>query len=546
MKESDTFHIGLCMAGAISAGAYSAGVMDYLLEALEEWEARRGEDGIPEHRVLISAIGGASAGGMTALMTAAAVNFPIGKVKLDPDNLLKEQPQNPFFHSWVDLTKEDMFAVMLDKSDLNEKEIYSLFNSNFIDEIANRTIRSNLKAWLPKAYIPNNLKVFATLTNLEGFKAAIPFTSASGVQTYVISSHNDYGCFELNPIDPVSTGWIPLSFKDNINTTIAKEVAMATGAFPVGLRARKVSRPKKYIDQLSWLKDNIDASTIINEPYNTLNIDGGLINNEPFERVREILSGITGQHKTEEMNNYNVNKSTVILIDPFPSELEKFNADDHLFKVVGSTFSAMLSQLRIKPKDLIDAMSTECAGQYLIAPTRCIKNAEGEDVRTEGSKAIAGGSFGGFGGFIDKEFRIHDYLLGRANCEKFLLDYFTVPADTNNPIFIKGYLNADRSKFTSLKTNGLQIIPIFKKRVNPFPLAKFSSGTDWPVSSDRKINEYRPLIKKRIQSIILNANNWDFLTKALLWIGLKVVINRKVAGLVLGEIKKSFRKHQQL
>ncbi|WP_374163184.1 hypothetical protein [Arcticibacter sp. MXS-1] len=33
-----TFHAGLCMAGAVSAGAYTAGVMDYLLEALENWE----------------------------------------------------------------------------------------------------------------------------------------------------------------------------------------------------------------------------------------------------------------------------------------------------------------------------------------------------------------------------------------------------------------------------------------------------------------------------------------------------------------------------
>jgi hypothetical protein len=32
--DQDTFYVGLCMAGAVSAGAYTAGVMDYLLEAL--------------------------------------------------------------------------------------------------------------------------------------------------------------------------------------------------------------------------------------------------------------------------------------------------------------------------------------------------------------------------------------------------------------------------------------------------------------------------------------------------------------------------------
>ena len=52
MKDN-TFRIGLCMAGAVSAGAYTAGVMDYLLEALEEWEKRKGQPGVPTHKVAI-------------------------------------------------------------------------------------------------------------------------------------------------------------------------------------------------------------------------------------------------------------------------------------------------------------------------------------------------------------------------------------------------------------------------------------------------------------------------------------------------------------
>src|SRR4051794_41774741 len=32
------FEIGLVMAGAVSAGAYTAGVIDFLIQALDEWE----------------------------------------------------------------------------------------------------------------------------------------------------------------------------------------------------------------------------------------------------------------------------------------------------------------------------------------------------------------------------------------------------------------------------------------------------------------------------------------------------------------------------
>src|ERR1700754_2995522 len=59
---NDTIHLGLCMAGAVSAGAYTAGVMDYLIETLERWEqARKKENAaIPTHKVVIDVMAGTS------------------------------------------------------------------------------------------------------------------------------------------------------------------------------------------------------------------------------------------------------------------------------------------------------------------------------------------------------------------------------------------------------------------------------------------------------------------------------------------------------
>lgn len=57
------------MAGSVSAGAYTAGVIDYLMEAFENWEKVRGRDNsIPTHKVEIDVLGGSSGGGMTAAM----------------------------------------------------------------------------------------------------------------------------------------------------------------------------------------------------------------------------------------------------------------------------------------------------------------------------------------------------------------------------------------------------------------------------------------------------------------------------------------------
>ena len=99
------FHIGLCMAGAVSAGAYTAGVVDYLLSALDRWEQCRGHAGVPTHRVQLSVIGGASAGGMTGFLTAAAIN---------------QRSKNLFYKSWVTMQRDDMLGSLLDCSDLKE------------------------------------------------------------------------------------------------------------------------------------------------------------------------------------------------------------------------------------------------------------------------------------------------------------------------------------------------------------------------------------------------------------------------------------------
>src|SRR5690606_29465087 len=139
--QTQPFRIGLCMAGAVSAGAYTAGVMDYLLEALAEWDKRRGQADVPSHRVVIPVMGGASAGGMTALLAASTINNPISPVHLpEAGKLLDEHPENKLYNSWVDLLEKDMFPRMLDTSDIKKGEVISLLNSDFIDAVAKKMI----------------------------------------------------------------------------------------------------------------------------------------------------------------------------------------------------------------------------------------------------------------------------------------------------------------------------------------------------------------------------------------------------------------------
>jgi predicted acylesterase/phospholipase RssA len=72
-SQGDTFKVGFALSGAISAGAYTAGVLDYFFQALNAWESARDEDGVPEHSVDLQIIAGASAGAIAGALGIVAL-----------------------------------------------------------------------------------------------------------------------------------------------------------------------------------------------------------------------------------------------------------------------------------------------------------------------------------------------------------------------------------------------------------------------------------------------------------------------------------------
>jgi predicted acylesterase/phospholipase RssA len=544
------FYIGLCLAGAVSAGAYTAGVIDYLIEALQEWQKRKdaNEPGTPSHDVIIPVIGGASAGGMTGIITATAINNPITPVTKPSADLVAEHPENKFYHSWVDLIGPDMFPMMLATDDIKEGGIISLLNSNFIDQIAEQVIQVDADKWqeAPRFFDPQ-LQVFTTLTNLNGFSYNVSFRSNVPSNKYYMSVHNDFACFKLHSKSEEEDGWMHLDFRNKINNEVARDAAMATGAFPVGLRSRKLTRKSGHINKIPWCLEITKDNPVKDGDYETLNVDGGMINNEPFEKVRDVLKDRTGQTNSQDYQDFNKFESTVLMVDPFPSTKPgAFDCDGKLFKVIGQTFNAMMQQIRAKPRTLCDALDAGKAGQFLIAPSRKRPRIDGTMEDVAGDKAIACGAFDGFSGFMNKEFRVHDYFLGRFNCEMFLRNYFTIPAEAieQNEIFRSGYEGTDKSKFRGAD-GSYQIIPIFSPApaADHFPIPKFSNGSNWPVIPESKIDAFRPHVKKRVQALIMNAVKIKGFNRFLLWMGSLVLLNRVLTNNAMSTIKQALMKH---
>jgi len=149
MASDKKFKLCITMAGAVSAGGYTAGVLDYLLETLELWEQAKNknrtigvgnagyDDTIPMHEVEIDVISGSSAGGISGTLTLLALADKAHK-SYNKDN--PNGDNNIFYKSWVEMAddnKSDTVEKLLGTKDLKQYgEVRSLLNTEAIEVIA--------------------------------------------------------------------------------------------------------------------------------------------------------------------------------------------------------------------------------------------------------------------------------------------------------------------------------------------------------------------------------------------------------------------------
>ena len=158
------FRIGIAMAGAVSAGAYTAGAIDYLLDALKRWEEAKQKNrtlgeghkdydlSLPMHDVIIEVLGGASAGGMTAAIASLALFKDIKPVT----SRGPKKGDNIIYDAWVNLNDNE--------KNLIDTTMRQLFNTDDIKRTANKSVPSLLN---PKAIASIATKALKTLEEKE-------------------------------------------------------------------------------------------------------------------------------------------------------------------------------------------------------------------------------------------------------------------------------------------------------------------------------------------------------------------------------------------
>lgn len=419
------FEFGIIMAGAISAGAYTAGVMDFLIEALDAWERAKDDPAFtgPRHDVRLNVMTGASAGGMTAAISAVALN-----AEIDPVHDVDAPPapaRNRLYDAWV--RRIDIAALLGDEDIRKTGKLLSALDASELERIATDALTVPPRE-TPRGWVADPLAIFLTVANLRGVPYGFSLFGSSNAP-YGMTSHKDHmrfalssggnqlpGARLLDPAQAPGANWPQLA-----------QTALASGAFPIGLRARALGRPHNdYQTRMSrsplWPEPDSNNAP---DSYEFLCVDGGLIDNEPLELARHHLArGGRNPREGEQAHR------AVVMVDPFPNAAAlgaDNSAADGLLSVAQGMFGALVNQARFKQEELELAESQTNYSRFMISPSRF--DAAGQRIEP----AMASATLGGFGGFLSEEYRKHDFQLGRRNCQRFLQRYFSLPE--TNPLF---------------------------------------------------------------------------------------------------------------
>lgn len=273
--------LAIAMGGAVSLGAFEAGILAELTSGLANHNAEH-----PQQRYVIDVMAGASAGSMSLAVLARELYNPSADVTA-PGYAM----QSVFHKAWV----EDIGIAGL----INDRRLLPLANDPYIFDagsiyaIANSALGCRLqqdedsRSWKPvpapgmcgkKALTlaPENLALGMTLSNLDGLTRTIHFEGADSRQTFyddrrmfLLSNRGRNVSFLRDPATQASWNDVALT-------------AIASGAFPFAFEPVALER---HGVEFEYLPDDF------NGPSDTRvfhYVDGGFFDNDPVHLAQKL------------------------------------------------------------------------------------------------------------------------------------------------------------------------------------------------------------------------------------------------------------------
>jgi hypothetical protein len=344
-------------------------------------------------------------------------------------------------------------------------ELLSVLNSKVLDAIKAAAIAPPRPPPFGPAvpFMAEPFHVYLTNSNLRG----IPYVVGTGSDVYKMLAHGDRLHYRITGVGKSATASKfgeqdaarrTLLADDLRNSSGANpdwqdfgEAALATAAFPGGLSARRLNAATAEFEKRLWPEIMAGGAAIDPQfpagfpapetTFGFVNVDGGMINNDPFEFARFTLLEDWNDPAAHNERSMTEADRAVIMISPFP-EGAVFDAKAEprlgLVDVLIQLAPTLIQQARFKPSQIALAAANDVASRYIISPRRTQPAGQPGT-----SAAIACGLLGGFGGFLDRRFREADYQLGMRNCQKFLADGLTLDG-SNAKVFGAGGAAGER------------------------------------------------------------------------------------------------------
>lgn len=448
--------VAVVISGAVSLGSYEAGVTYELLEAI----ARHNEDPatLPEDRLIIDVITGASAGGITATILA--------KCLLCHGKILRKPYDNPLYKAWV----EEVRMLGENGGELGLLEVpadqhkYSILNVNTLNNIAKKILPDVLNSSstdLPvedphlaaqtESSSNSQILVGLAMGNLNGFPLSIPLNQgtstkndASESDAFTYSQYKDrfvvrmsrngkgeetsvnleeweeykstpqerkrWRCRKNTPENPNMVTW-----------SMLREITLSSGAFPFAFGVRQIERysdsdalyaSRSTTRKRQAFKSGFNTPANCEDPFNGRYIytDGGVFENEPIGLAIRLVESLCGEGEIASRDRlfiFIAPGSRKANSDPFrsiASTTDDTARPDHI-AVAKALMAAIMGQSRFQ-QWIIDDRTPQ-----VLAVTS--KDSE-----------LLGDVFSAFAGFLDERFRAYDYNVGRQSAQSELIRIF--------------------------------------------------------------------------------------------------------------------------
>jgi hypothetical protein len=303
------YRLAITIAGAVSLGSFEAGVLFEILDAL----AQHNQAAPPGQRIYVDVLTGASAGGMTAAITAQTVLYSWPAIS-DPYN-------NPFYNAWVAGVDINGLLPLTAPQSAGK----SVFSSDFVQGVAHKFLLGRYDALpLPPATPHPALNAAGTialglaLSNLSGVDFQRTLLSGG---TFNYTKFQDQIIFPLNQATDTGAAWTPVM-----------NAAVACGAFPFAFRPCDLSR-----EQADFASPFLAPWP--QSPRTFTYTDGGVFQNQPIGMAKNLVD-VIDQHQDSDTRSYLFVSPRAV--DPTVGSI---TADSAVFKLMtGALVNAVFNQ----------------------------------------------------------------------------------------------------------------------------------------------------------------------------------------------------------